>query len=121
MGVINRAAVILRPKQPFLDWAKSLPDPEAPKSLETLDWEPAAYLVPEAESKEQIAKMVETEYEFFFTEALNGWWDEEKDFPKPLTLKMFKEWFSVEIRTVVEDLVDGPIAEDGEEEPEIRH
>ncbi|MFN8473890.1 MAG: hypothetical protein U0822_16995 [Anaerolineae bacterium] len=27
MYLINRAVVIIKPRQPFLDWANSLPDP----------------------------------------------------------------------------------------------
>jgi hypothetical protein len=47
MSEINRSLIILRPKQPFLDWARSLDDESKDITLESLNEDSTAYLISE--------------------------------------------------------------------------
>jgi len=47
MSEINRSLIILRPKQPFLDWACSLDDDSNDLTIENLNEDSTAYLIPE--------------------------------------------------------------------------
>lgn len=46
MKVVNRAALVVRPKEPYIRWAASL-DPEAPEGVRDLSTEVSVYLVPQ--------------------------------------------------------------------------
>lgn len=47
MSEINRSLVILKPKQPFLDWTRTLEDEDKDLTLEQLAEDSIAYLIPE--------------------------------------------------------------------------
>ena len=44
-----------------------------------------------------------------FEHALNGWVQDETLWPGNLTLKMFREWFEVEYRSMVWDMGHEPL------------
>jgi len=47
MSEINRSLVILRPKQPFLDWGMAVDDEDKNLTLEQLAEDSTDYLIPE--------------------------------------------------------------------------
>ena len=47
MSEINRSLIILKPKQPFLDWARTLDDESEELTLAELADDSTVYLVPE--------------------------------------------------------------------------
>jgi hypothetical protein len=57
--MLNRAALIVRPKQPFLDWAAGLDDSGL---VPDVDGEKTVYLVPEFESDEQGLRVLKRVY-----------------------------------------------------------
>jgi len=116
MSLVNRAAVVIKPKQPFLDWLRHLPQPVPDQELASASQDLAVYLVPESEHPAAIERGIYGEFDFFFEDMLESWWSEEKDFPKDRTLAMFQAWFTVEVHSVVEDLVDGPLGVEDESE-----
>ena len=122
MSEINRSLIILRPKQPFLDWAQSLDDESKDLTLESLNEDSTAYLIPEIWQDSDQEEFLRTCYEILFEEQLEGWWTDEAAWPKQRDLKMFLEWFEVEFHSLVFDLCDEPIGivEDEEDsEPRI--
>lgn len=52
MQSINRTAVVVRPKQPFVDWLKSLPDDDFDYTLEQVSTDNLTFLIPEFDSPE---------------------------------------------------------------------
>jgi hypothetical protein len=48
MSEINRSLIILKPKQPFLAWIRTLDDEDQDLTLEELAEDSTAYLIPEA-------------------------------------------------------------------------
>lgn len=113
MSLINRGLLIVKPKQPFLDWLKSLPnDIEAEEAnQEELDESPeiddyTAYLVPEFEDDEETRQVLEEFYSFIFQQELESWDQEESNWPKNRDLVTFHEWFEVEFHSMVFDLAE---------------
>ena len=51
-------------------------------------------------------------YSDLFERELSEWYEDKALWPKPRTLKMFKEWFKVEVSTMVVDLVAAPLIDD---------
>ena len=55
MRELNRSAIVVRPKQPFLEWLHSVDPTSSELTLQDLGQEPDVYLVPEFESEEDLA------------------------------------------------------------------
>lgn len=108
LPMLNRSVVIVRPKKPFFDWLRTLPDPIS-LSPEQYDDDSAAYLLPDVEDDNDQEKALRQCYEILFEELLSGWWTLENDWPKERSFLIFKEWFTCEFHSLALDLVDGPL------------
>ncbi len=107
MNSINRAAIVVRPKAPFFEWARSL-EGGLPETTEP--WT-SVYLVDAGETEEP-SRILRRCFASIFEEQLNGWHCDMDDWPQPRTAAMFREWFEVEVVDLVFDLNDGPIEHD---------
>jgi hypothetical protein len=103
--MVNRCVLIVKPKQPFLRWVKSLPDPGT-ITLERLRDDTTAYLLPEYEADQDRDALLSEFYDEIFEEQLRGWWTDETTYPANRTLQKFREWFDVEFHSMVFDLGD---------------
>ena len=110
--MLNRGAVIVRPKQPFLDWAASL---DASDILPDRDGEKTVYLVPECEDDFEAVEVLSQVYDIIFEEELFGWHTRESDWPKNRTFAMFRDWFDVEFHSVIVDICDYSLEDDESE------
>ena len=102
---INRSVLIVKPKQPYLDWANSLPNP-TPVTLEQLRDDCSAYLVREIMDPAEEQTVLKDCYREIFDAALFGWVMDQELWPKKRDLKMFKQWFDVEFHSLVFDLCE---------------
>jgi hypothetical protein len=99
--MLNRGVVMVRPKQPYIDWAVQLddsgivPDPDDERTV---------YLIPEYDDDDEAWEILEDIYTEIFERELEGWHTEESAWPQDRTFAMFKEWFDVEFHSVVQDL-----------------
>ena len=109
MQSINRTAVIIRPKQPFIDWLNSIPDDSFNFTLEQISKENLTFLIPEYDDPTNSLAYIKRIYSDIFEFELFGWITTEELWPKKRTWKIFREWFDVEINSEVFDLVDGKI------------
>ena len=109
MQSINRTAVIIKPKQPFVDWLNSIPDEEVVFTLERVSEDNITFLIPPYESPDESLAYIKKIYSYLFEFELFGWYTDKKLWPKKRTWKMFQDWFEVEINSEVFDLVDGDI------------
>jgi hypothetical protein len=107
--MLNRAALIVRPLQPYIDWAKSLDDSDL---LPEFTDEQTVYLIPAVESDEEEDRVLRGVYAEVFERELFEWHTDEADWPKKRTFGMFKKWFRIEIHSIVEDLCAYPIEDD---------
>ena len=111
--MVNRAAVILRYKDPIVEWINEA-DPiedSSEVSLASANEERTVYLVSDGEA-ENIDRWIRANYGVLFESELEGWYTDESLWPKKRDLKTFKEWFEVECHSVVLDTVGGQIFDD---------
>lgn len=109
--MVNRCLVIPLAKEPFRQWLLSLPDP-TDVSLEELNEECTAYLVPEFEDDQERERVMKRFYILIFEEQLAGWWTREEDWPQKRDYRTFLKWFDLRFHGIIEDLVDGPLVDE---------
>ena len=115
MRVINRTAISITGAQPYIDWTHQH-DADASAGMLTVGHaQPygTAYLLPEFELEEDVQEWVEDNAEWLFEFQLSSWTDDESAWPQPRDLKTFREWFRIDVHSVVIDVADDDI--DGEE------
>lgn len=109
--MLNRSALVVKIKQPFLDWLRSLPEP-ADVTLEQVNSDNTVYLLSDFWSDDAQDETIEAFYDLIFEDQLNGWWTEKQDWPPERDFAMFKKWFDAELHSIVHDLVDAPLEDD---------
>jgi len=102
---INRNAILVKAKKPFYDWINYV-DPDFPVVSND---EGTVYLVKEMQTKEKIENWLKRNFDQIFKNEMNDYHTDEKDWPQKRTYRVFKEWFSVEISSMIVDLNDQPI------------
>ena len=108
-GYINRNAFVVKPKQPFKDWLNKLDGPQLfPVEIE----ENNIYLVREMDSSKDNEKWLKKNFEAIFTKELFNWHTDKQAWPQNRTYKMFCEWFSVEMHSMIYDLEPYPVEKD---------
>jgi len=108
MKLINRWAVLVRYREPYLTWAASL-DEKAPVHAEGLAGHTSIYLVPEDLSEDEESFPLKDCFGAIFEQELEAWWQDEAVWPRPRDLATFKAWFDVSVQSIVIDLADGPV------------
>lgn len=110
---INRSIVTFRYKQPFLDWISQVEKAFGEcQSLDDLNEDGDAFLLPGEgyiETKEEAVAWIEKRWRGFFENILENWYTDPDLWPKKLTLKMFREWFEIDYRSMAWDLAEMPI------------
>lgn len=112
--LVYRCAVVIKPKQPMLDWLNSI-DPSHKPSFEEICKDSHAYLVPDFEEAPDIEKAIDKylkgNYEGIFLSELTAWYTDPDMFPK-MHYSLFLEWFEISYHTMVFDTVNKPIAKE---------
>ncbi|WP_320170453.1 hypothetical protein [Maridesulfovibrio sp.] len=106
MKVINRIVAIVKPRQPFVDWAKSLPDAgEVPDvTLADLRDDCMTFLVPDYEDNGKALEYILKNSREIFELELESWDLRVDLWPKNRDRRLFKKWFDVVIHSQVVDL-----------------
>lgn len=110
--MLNRGVVIVRPKQPYLDWATGLDDSGI---VPNPSGEQTVYLIPSFEDEEEAWEILETAHSAIFENELYGWHTDEAAWPRGRDFAMFKEWFTIELHSVVTDLCDYEVFDEDDE------
>ena len=109
--MLNRCAVTIRAKQPFLDWLFSLPD-LSDLSLESINRDRSVYLLPEVDDMREHEALIRKSFMVIFESELGSWWTDDRRWPALRSLEIFHEWFEVEFHTVIRDLAgDEPMVD----------
>lgn len=106
MYFVDRSLAVIKPKQPFLDWLNSVPGSEVSLSLEDLRQDCTSLLIPECEEQEDGIAYIDELAERLFEMELAAWYEDTTLWPQKRSLKLFWEWFDVEIHCVVFDALD---------------
>ena len=68
---VNRSALVVKPKQPFLDWLHGADSTSSSLTLRELVSEPTIYLIPECDTPEEGADVLHERCEEIFVEQVN--------------------------------------------------
>jgi cytochrome b involved in lipid metabolism len=112
--MINRGLIIIRFKQPFVDWVSEAdphPGGRTRMTIEQLNDDSSAYLIHDYASDE-FEDWLEECYELLFEQILEEWYVDPSLWPQDRKLKLFKAWCDVEVHSMVVDMVDGPLEDD---------
>src|SRR5437762_14072918 len=115
MRVINRTAISIVGAQPYIEWTRRHASTAESGIVTVARAKPygTAYLLPELELEEDVQDWVEENASWLFDFQLSAWTDDEATWPVNRDLKTFRDWFRVDIHSVVVDVADAEIG--GEE------
>lgn len=111
--MVNRGAVILKYKEPFIQWINEA-DPIENTSVITIsqaNQERTVYLISDGDA-ENIKKWIRANHITLFENELEGWYTDESLWPKKRDYKTFMQWVDVECHSVILDTVGGEIYDD---------
>ena len=100
---IDRYAIVIKPQEPLFDWINKLYPDDKISEVE----ESNIYLV--NDKVDDLEKWLSKKFDKFFMMELNEWHTNKKEWPKKRNYKMFKQWFKVDISTMIYDLEKRPI------------
>jgi hypothetical protein len=105
MKELPRSLIILKPKQPFVDWLNDW-DEECKMALDETCRDLDAILIPDCEAEDQVMVFVRANAKKLFEHALDDWCADRSLWPKDLSYHKLREWFDVEIHCSVFDAVE---------------
>ena len=111
MRELNRSAIVVTPKRPFLEWLHSVDPTSSHLTLHDLAQEPTIYLVSECESEEDFDDCLRELFPRIFEDQLEGWWTDQSVWPPDRTLDTFQAWFDCQLHLLVLDLSEAPLME----------
>lgn len=100
--VINRVAVMVRVKQPFVDWCNRVNGDE--QTLDDFKTDTVLGLFAVDESLEMAIEKAEAHYTTIFEHHLLMSSENPDTWPKQITLNMFRKWFELEVHDTLIDL-----------------
>ena len=101
MKLLNRSAVILQPRQPYLDWINSLPSEmselEQPLAAGAFDEEGRVYLIDEfePESEQDEDSLLASYWRSLLENELSAWDQFADHWPEPMNQALLTEWFEI--------------------------
>ncbi|MBN2149443.1 MAG: hypothetical protein JW726_18790 [Anaerolineales bacterium] len=117
MKMINRTAVVIKPRQPFLDWINHTPQLglTSPVTMEELLDDCDTILLPDTNSREEAEELLEPLKPDLFEMQLEEWLREPGAWPQDRSAATFDHWFALEVHSMVLDFVEEPILREGDE------
>lgn len=107
--VINRNAVVIRPKTRFLQWVQSTVPIDEPATLADLRAEASVYLLSPGDEMDPLELSLKRHYGQIFSRELEAWCIDESTWPMDRDWDVFQEWFEYEIGSMVIDLDPKPL------------
>ncbi|MFZ2283882.1 MAG: hypothetical protein WAV86_08400 [Lutibacter sp.] len=105
---INRHGFVVKPLKPFADWVFNLyPEDGYPEFIES-----NIYLV--NDEIDDLEGWLKKKFDKIFMFELGAWNTNKKEWPQKRTYKMFKQWFQVELSTMVFDMEKNPVSKSQE-------
>jgi len=114
MVTLNRSAIVVKPKQPFLDWLHATDPTSLELTLFNLVREPAIYLIQECDTNEDVAEVLRELCEEIFEEQPAGWYTNTSTWPRDRGFDVFCCWFDYQHHSMLLDLCDEPLIRDGD-------
>ena len=106
MKLVERDAVIVRAKQPFLEWLQSIPEIDVEDlTLEELNVEATILLIPEMETMDAVNAYLRPGKVAIMEQELEDWCPDKDVWPRPRTANLFDEWFTLDYHSFILDTV----------------
>ena len=107
--MITNSLVLLRAKQPLLDWLNSLPDAELFEcELAEIQADPSSYLTPDFEEPEELTEYLKEHAEELFEQELSEWALAEELWPAKRDYAALCEFFEIITSNSVYDMEEAP-------------
>jgi|AntRauTorcE11897_2_1112592.scaffolds.fasta_scaffold05375_5 hypothetical protein len=107
MKMLNRSAISVKLRQPFVDWINSVSDSgEEEVTLDEVNQESTSYLVPELEEEEDLENLIEDRYLDILENELFSWEEDDSLWPEDMDRALFDEFIRIEPAFMVFDLDD---------------
>lgn len=118
---LNRDVMVVRPAQPFVEWALAL-DEDGDLDAGDVRASSNAFLVPEFDHPDETWAWVEGHCDTMFEYMLLDWSTDQEEWPEDRGWSAFQLWFTCEHVAVAWDLVDEPLSSEApafdDDEPE---
>ena len=109
MRTLNRSAIIVTPKQPFLEWLHSIDASSRDLEMADLRSDPSVYLFPECTNDNELTQHLKRACEEIFEQELESWDRLEEAWPKDRSFEAFQRWFDFSIHWMIFDFADQPL------------
>jgi len=114
--MLNRAVLLLKLKQPAVDWVnKADPTGNPGISLDNANKDRTVYLVDESVADDMVnaTHWLKLNWQQLFERELGSWYVDESLWVKKRSFDMFRQWFEVEIHSMVIDTSNDHLEDDG--------
>lgn len=112
LPLVNRSAILLTPRQPFLDWADAVyGDGARYLDIVSVHREDARtiFLGPDGDLTGDPHRFITRNWSLLFETLLSDWCQDESTWPQDRSLRMFRQWFDVTVFGVVLDALKQPL------------
>jgi hypothetical protein len=97
MDTLNRSAIVVKPKQRFLDWLHTADPTSHGTTFLDIAGEPKINLIPECDTDEDLGDVLRELCEEIFEEQLDSWYRETSAWPQDRSYDVFCQWSSISI------------------------
>jgi hypothetical protein len=101
--MLNRSPIVVKPKQPFLEWIHTADPTSLDLTLLDLLREPTIYLIPECDTDDEVAEVLTELCDEIFEEQLANWYTDRSKYPPDRTSDIFCRWFDYQDHSMLVD------------------
>jgi len=105
---LNRSALVVTPKQPFLEWLHSIDPSSHVLKMTDLRSDPSVYLFTDCSDDTELTPYLKEACEEIFEQELESWDRMEETWPKDRSFEAFRRWFDYSVHWMIFDLADHP-------------
>jgi hypothetical protein len=98
---VPHGVLVIKPKQPFLDWLDRVYEEDAPYKLESFQQDQTSFLVGDELEARDIERLLKKHHKDIFERELEGWTLDMDAWPARRGWKTFQEWFTWEYHSML--------------------
>jgi|SRR5579862_6447610 len=106
MRTLNRCAVVVTPKQPFLDWLHGIDPWSLDIQMADLQDDSSVYLFPECKDAQEIKRHVKKACQRIFEQELESRDRIAESWPADRSFALFQKWFDFRSHSMVFDVTE---------------
>lgn len=106
MKFINRPVLVIKPREPYLNWTEQVSPDSMGLRPEDTQQDCTTYLLSEALDRQHLESFLQENYAPMFEHELYAWHRDQRVWPVERNYAVFREWFDVEMHSQVIDMID---------------